>query len=97
MTIQPGGTVGWHSHPGPVTVFVQQGTLTTYAEDDPLCRPQHFTPGMTYNDRGAPHVHLARNEGTVPVVLLVLYTNVALTAAPRIDAPAPGNCAASVM
>src|SRR4029077_10033504 len=28
VTIQPGGTLGWHSHPGPSFVIVKSGTAT---------------------------------------------------------------------
>ena len=34
-TIQPGGTFGWHSHPGPSLVIVKSGTATFYMADDP--------------------------------------------------------------
>src|SRR4051812_41223875 len=30
VTIQPGGYTGWHTHPGPLLVVVEQGTLTHY-------------------------------------------------------------------
>jgi hypothetical protein len=29
-TIDPGGSTGWHSHPGPAFIVVTQGTLTVY-------------------------------------------------------------------
>src|SRR5262245_42280743 len=28
--LQPGGTTGWHSHPGPSLIFVIRGTVTDY-------------------------------------------------------------------
>ena len=30
ITVDPAGTFGWHSHPGPVLVAVSKGTLTVY-------------------------------------------------------------------
>ena len=41
---------------------------------------------------GFGHVHIARNEGTVPVTVVQAYLNVPPGGSPRIDAPAPGNC-----
>jgi hypothetical protein len=38
-TITPGGTFGWHSHPGPSLVIVKSGTATFYMADDPTCSP----------------------------------------------------------
>src|SRR5262249_899173 len=37
--VAPGGTFGWHSHPGPSIVVVQSGELTFYLADDPNCTP----------------------------------------------------------
>ena len=37
--IAPGGTFGWHSHPGPSIVVVKSGELTLYRGDDPTCTP----------------------------------------------------------
>lgn len=31
ITVSPGGTSGWHSHPGGAIVIVQQGEITIYA------------------------------------------------------------------
>src|SRR4051812_19695208 len=38
VTIVPGGTSGWHTHPGPGVVVVNAGSLTVYDGDDPRCR-----------------------------------------------------------
>ena len=32
--IAPGGTFGWHSHPGPSLVVVKSGTLSVYHDPD---------------------------------------------------------------
>ena len=52
--IHPGGTFGWHSHPGPSLVVVQSGTLSVYHAPD--CKPQDFGPtfplGSTFVDGG---------------------------------------------
>jgi len=38
--VEPGGTSGWHTHPGPRVVVVKSGTATLYDGDDPTCTPQ---------------------------------------------------------
>jgi hypothetical protein len=41
----PGGTAGWHSHPGPSLILVVAGTVTNYLGDDPNCTPHTYTAG----------------------------------------------------
>ena len=91
-TIAPGGSTGWHSHPGPAFIVVTQGTLTVYDGNDPACTPHVYGPGTGFLDPGFGHVHIARNEGTTPVTVVQTYLNVPPGGSPRIDAPAPGNC-----
>src|SRR5262245_11857484 len=43
--IAPGGSTGWHSHPGPAFIVVTQGTLTVYDGNDPACTPHRYGPG----------------------------------------------------
>jgi quercetin dioxygenase-like cupin family protein len=93
-TVQPGGYFGWHTHGGPVWVVVAAGTLTLYDGDDATCSAHSHPAGSAFLDPGGGHVHNARNEGTVPVVV---YATFLLPAgAPlRIDVPAspnPGVC-----
>jgi Cupin domain len=91
-TISPGGSTGWHSHPGPAFIVVTQGTLTVYDGNDPACTPHQYGPGTGFFDRGFGHVHIARNQGKTPVTVVQTYLNVPPGGSPRIDAPAPGNC-----
>jgi quercetin dioxygenase-like cupin family protein len=88
--IAPGGTFGWHSHPGPSIVVVKSGALTLYHGDDPTCTPQVVAAGSGFVDDGG-DVHLVRNEGTVDAVVYVTSL-VPHGAARRIDEPSPGNC-----
>jgi quercetin dioxygenase-like cupin family protein len=88
--VAPGGHFGWHSHPGPSLVIVKSGTSTFYRGDDPTCTPQVHPAGSAYVDPGST-VHIARNEGSVELVLIV--TRLIPEGAPaRIDQPNPGNC-----
>jgi len=88
--VAPGGTFGWHSHPGPSLIIVKSGTISFYRADDPSCTPEVHSAGDAYVDEGT-DVHVGRNEGTVEVVLIV--TRLLPAGAPaRIDEPDPGIC-----
>jgi quercetin dioxygenase-like cupin family protein len=90
VTIQPGGTLGWHSHPGPSFVIVKSGTATFYHGDDPTCTP-HLIPTGSSLFEPAGNVHIVRNEGSDPLVNVVVQ--LLPTGAPRlISEPSPGNC-----
>jgi quercetin dioxygenase-like cupin family protein len=74
ITIDAGGSTGWHWHDGELIGVVKQGTLThdssncsvdgVYNVGDPIIEPA-----------GADHVHIGRNLGSVPVILQVLYVD----------------------
>jgi quercetin dioxygenase-like cupin family protein len=68
ITVDPGGSFGWHSHPGPVLVAVGKGTLTVYDANRHGCQRSTVTAGDAFIEDGH-HVHLARNEGSTPVEL----------------------------
>jgi quercetin dioxygenase-like cupin family protein len=89
-TIIPGGTFGWHSHPGPSLVIVKAGTATFYHADDPTCTPHVVPTGSGFVDSGG-MVHVVRNEGNVDLVTIVASL-VPAGAARRIDEADPGNC-----
>jgi hypothetical protein len=55
VTIDPGGSSGWHHHPGIVLVVVRSGTLTFY---DKNCRGDVHQAGETQPDRAtSPELH----------------------------------------
>lgn len=92
ITIAPGGTTGWHSHPGPVVVLVTSGAMSFYDSEDPSCTAKTYTVGTAFIDSGQGHVHIARNEGSDNLVLWATYFDVPPAQPFRIDAPNPGNC-----
>jgi quercetin dioxygenase-like cupin family protein len=89
-TILPGGTFGWHSHPGPSLVIVKSGTATFYESSDPTCSPHVVTAGSGFIDNGH-DTHVVRNEGTDALVTVVVSI-VPSGFSRRIDQPAPTNC-----
>lgn len=93
VTIAPGGTTGWHTHPGPVLVLVKSGELTLYDGNDKNCRGTTYKAGQSFVDSGFGHVHLARNEGASNAEFYPVYLAPAPAGQPlRIDAPSPGTC-----
>jgi len=87
----PGGTTGWHTHPGPSLITVTAGTVTAYEGDDASCTPHIYSQGMGFVDPGDGHVHIIRNEGAVEARTIAVQL-IPAAAARRIDVPAPGNC-----
>jgi quercetin dioxygenase-like cupin family protein len=91
VTIQPGGTLGWHRHLGPSFVIVKSGTATFYEGDDPTCTP-HVIPMGSSLFEPAGDVHTVRNESTTEPLVNVVVQLIP-TGTPRlIIEPSPGNC-----
>jgi len=88
---QPGGSSGWHTHPGHSLITVVAGTVTAYEGDDPACKPTVYTQGMGFVDPGGGHVHNLRNEGGVEARTITVQLLPA-GAPRRIDAENPGHC-----
>ncbi len=87
----PGGTTGWHTHPGASLIIVTAGTVTAYEGHDSDCKPAVYTQGMGFIDAGGEHVHIIRNEGTVEARTMAIQL-IPADAVRRIDADSPGNC-----
>jgi mannose-6-phosphate isomerase-like protein (cupin superfamily) len=71
--VAPGASTGWHSHAGPVIVLMVNGALTLYNGDDKTCTGHQYGPGKGFVDAGFGHLHIARNEGTVPAEFYAVY------------------------
>jgi quercetin dioxygenase-like cupin family protein len=87
----PGGSTGWHSHPGHSLIVVTAGTVTDYEGHDPDCKPHVYKAGMSFVDPGGGHVHILRNEGAVEAQTIAVQF-IPADAARRIDVSDPGNC-----
>jgi hypothetical protein len=91
-TWQPGGSTGWHRHPGHSLIVITSGQVTQYHAD---CIPEVYGPGTangpTLVDSGNDE-HFIRNEGTVVATGFAVQL-VASRAPRRIDVPtAPATC-----
>ena len=88
LTVEPGGSTGWHTHPGLAVIAVSEGTGTLYSTD---CSSREYGAGEAFVEAGNDEATLFRNEGTVPAVLTVTF--IAPRGAAIIeDQPAPGTC-----
>src|SRR6476646_5286654 len=47
ITVDPGGSSGWHSHPGGAIIVVKTGTLTVYSPvgNSHQCRTETYSAG----------------------------------------------------
>jgi len=91
-TWKPGGSTGWHRHPGHSLIVITSGTVTEYHSD---CVPQIYGPGTpngpTFIDSGDDE-HIVRNEDGKGAMGYAVQI-VAHTAPRRIDEPtAPDTC-----
>lgn len=88
IIIAPGGSTGWHWHPGEVYGVVRAGTLTHYRAD---CSVDGVYPtGSPITEESGPgYVHVGRNLGPDPLVMWVGYINSAGTQL-SVDVPNPG-------
>ena len=90
VVIQPGGTLGWHSHPGPTLVTIQAGTMSFYHAEH-CTREDRVYPGQSFSNL-PDEIHMARNEGSVDLVIYASYFVPVGTppVALRIEQPSPG-------
>jgi quercetin dioxygenase-like cupin family protein len=82
----PGGTTGWHRHPGVVMIAVTEGTGTFYGAD---CTSTIYSAEDVFVETGEDSAAVVRNETDSPFVITVTF--VVPRGAPfRIDEPNPG-------
>jgi len=88
LTFAPGGTTGWHVHPGPTLIIVKAGAVTNYSAD---CTAQTYTAGQAFVEHGPTDEHMVRNNGSVPAETIVTF--ITPPGAPiRDDEPPPPGC-----
>jgi quercetin dioxygenase-like cupin family protein len=103
-TAKPGGTSGWHSHPGGAIVVVQVGQITTYrvARNDDgeegggtsgfRCITTTYTAGHAFIERPGEPLN-AKNNGSIDTIIYATFPGVPVDAAgntlQRTDLPKP--------
>ena len=91
ITVDPGGSSGWHSHPGGAIIVVKQGTPTVYRAIGSQCQSTTYSAGDAFIERPG-EVDDVLNAGTAPYVLYVTFPRVPPGGSARIDEPDPGTC-----
>ena len=90
VVLEPGGSTGWHHHPGVTLVSLASGTVTEY---DKKCEKSVHKAGEGFVESNDA-VHVVRNKSNVNAVLyatLIVPTNTTEEGL-RIDEPKPRNC-----
>jgi quercetin dioxygenase-like cupin family protein len=90
VVIKPGGSTGWHHHPGVTLVSVASGTATEYHED---CHKTVLKAGDGFFE-GTDKPHVVRNEGNVDAVLYPTFLIPTETSPEKLTIadPQPKNC-----
>lgn len=92
ITVNPGGSSGWHSHPGGAIIVVKQGTLSVYSpHGSSQCQVITYNAGQAFIERPG-EVDQVVNTGTIPYVLYVTFPRVPQGDSARTDEPDPGTC-----
>src|SRR5215213_8601823 len=69
VVIEPGGTTGWHHHPGVALVSINSGAVTEY---DKNCHKSVYKAGDGFVETKG-EVHIVRNQGKANAVLYVTF------------------------
>jgi quercetin dioxygenase-like cupin family protein len=85
VVIKPGGSTGWHHHPGITLVSVASGTATEYRAD---CEKTVLKAGEGFFE-GTDEPHVVRNEGNVDAVLYPTFLIPTETSPDKLTIPHP--------
>jgi quercetin dioxygenase-like cupin family protein len=90
VVIEPGGSTGWHHHPGVTLGSVKSGAVTEY---DKKCHKTLLKAGEGFVESNN-KVYVVRNRGKVDAVLYVTFIVPTKTTEEglRIDDPKPKHC-----
>jgi quercetin dioxygenase-like cupin family protein len=91
ITVDPGGSSGWHSHPGGAIIVVKTGTPTVYRAIGSQCQSTTYGPGDAFIEQPG-EVDDVVNASAAPYVLYVTFPRVPPGGSARIDEPDPGTC-----
>src|SRR5262249_5335034 len=91
ITVEPGGSSGWHSHPGGAIIIVKTGSITVFRSLGSQCQTESYNAGQPFIERPG-EVHQVMDGGSTGYVLLVTFPRVPEGEAPRTDEPSSSNC-----
>ena len=91
-TVEPGGSSGWHSHPGGAIVVVKAGQITFYRWVGNHCDSTKYIAGQAFIERPG-DVGNALNTGSTTTIVYATFPGVPVGGSTKIDvSPAPGTC-----
>jgi quercetin dioxygenase-like cupin family protein len=91
ITVHPGGSSGWHSHPGGAIIVVNTGTLTVYRSVGGQCQTETYSAGQAFIERPG-ELDNVLNISSSDYILYVTFPRVPQGVSPRTDEPNPGTC-----
>jgi quercetin dioxygenase-like cupin family protein len=91
ITVEHGGSSGWHSHPGGAIVVVKQGSVTLYTSVGNHCDVATYSAGQAFVERPG-ELNDAVNNGSIDYIIYVTFPGVPVGGASRIDQLNPGTC-----
>ncbi len=94
VTVPPGGTSGWHTHPAPELVLVKSGELAFYRSDRPDCLAGTFSAGEAFVGPPGGVPQMATNPGDKPTELVVIFFGIPRGGHVRQDVARPNGCPA---
>jgi quercetin dioxygenase-like cupin family protein len=86
LIFQPGGTAGWHTHPGPVVVVIKSGALTEIHSDG--CTTVHPAGSAFFEDANVVHNVVNQTGGVTEVYATFIFPT---GSQPLIPAADPGR------
>ncbi|WOP07028.1 cupin domain-containing protein [Streptomyces cyaneofuscatus] len=94
IVVPPGGTTGWHYHPGPLLTVVNQGVLTyTLARD---LSTETVEAGQSFVEAaGSDHAHIGSNLGNEDLIMYTVYFLPSASSPLAFRVPAPGTDASA--
>ena len=91
ITVDVGGSSGWHSHPGGAIIVVQKGSLMVYRSIGSQCEIETYSEGDAFIELPG-EVDQVVNTGPDEYVLYVTFPRVPEGESARIDVDDPGTC-----
>src|SRR5215471_1593848 len=82
ITVDPGGSSGWHSHPGGAIIVVNTGTLNIYRSVGGQCQTETYSAGQAFIERPG-ELDNVLNMSSSPYVLYVTFPRVPQGVSPR--------------
>lgn len=88
ITFEPGGSIGWHTHPGPVIVAVASGALSIINASD--CVHRVYAVNQAFVDPGQGNVHVGFNDTDAETIVYATFLAVPAGQPATVPAADPG-------